>query len=77
MFTKRFYEELFSKRENVCVAFDKAKNMVDFQLGTVEANLFMKLTKDDPTPEQFEKEPWRFAKIKHTCEPLPHIDEMR
>ena len=30
MFTKKFYFELFSRREYVCKAFDKAKNYVEY-----------------------------------------------
>lgn len=54
MFTKRFYNKLFSEQVNVCEAFITAKNDVQFKLEKSEANLFKLFTKDDSLDDEFQ-----------------------
>ena len=62
MFTKKFYFELFSRREQVCNAYVKAKNYVELQLGKNESNLFKKFTQDDPKINELDLQPWERKK---------------
>ena len=45
-FTKTFYVNLF-QGDDICSAFNSAKNAVRFKMGDVEANLFERLLKED------------------------------
>lgn len=46
LFTRLFYERLFKNREQICRAFDEAKNAVSFLIQETEANMFILLKED-------------------------------